>query len=148
MVTILNIDFGSGYNPYYDYKTCDMVYSPHLDYFYDRKNNTICNLENSTVDRFRLKNVLHHVEDISKLFTVLNNYLKLNGSIEVIEPKEEFYTQNTILDIIWYRYVQRFYHIKIYPKYRDYISCIERAGLQLVSKKTSGVYDITLFQKK
>ena len=151
MIIILNIDFGSGYNPYSKYKTCDMIYSPRLDYYYDRRNNIIYNLEHNTVDKFRLRNVLHHVEDISKLCTMLNNYLKpngsINGSIKVIEPKEEFYTKNIILDIIWYRYVQKFYHIKIYPNYRDYISCIERAGFQLISKKCSEVYDISLFQK-
>lgn len=145
--TVLNIDFGSGYHPYSNYKTCDMVYSPQLDYFYDKSNNIIYNLEFGTVDQFRLKNVLHHVDDIFELCTMLNKYLKTKGSIKVIEPRAEFYTKNTILDIIWYRYVQKFYHIKIYPNYRDYISCIERAGFQLISKECLEVYDISLFQK-
>ena len=38
---MLKIDFGSGYNPRKGYKTCDITYSPFLDYVYDIHKNKI-----------------------------------------------------------------------------------------------------------
>ena len=32
---MLKIDFGSGYSPRKGYSTCDITYSPFLDYVYD-----------------------------------------------------------------------------------------------------------------
>ena len=51
---MLKIDFGSGYNPKKGFKTCDITFSPYLDYVYDKENNIILDLNKNSVDEFYL----------------------------------------------------------------------------------------------
>ena len=81
---MLKIDFGSGYNPNKEYKTCDITGSPILDYMYDKKD-TILDLKEKSVDEFYLRNVVHHIPDLKRTFKCLKKYLKNGGKIKIIE---------------------------------------------------------------
>ena len=81
---MLKIDFGSGYNPNKEYKTCDITGSPILNYLYDKKD-TILNLKEKSVDEFYLRNVVHHIPDLKRTFKCLKKYLKNGGKIKIIE---------------------------------------------------------------
>lgn len=145
-MSLIKIDFGSGYNPCDGYKTCDMTGSPYLDYWYDMENNIIWSkkgeLEKGSVSEFRIKNVLHHVVDVECLVKLLSEYLMDDGKLLFIEPKEQYYRTNIILDYIWYRYVQQFYEIKIICWYREFISIFLNNGFKIESVMEDEVYDI------
>ena len=142
---MLKIDFGSGYNTYKNYKTCDFTYSPFLDYVYDKNNNKILELEESSVDIFRLKNVLHHC-DIEKIIICLKKYLKENGKIIIIEPQSRYYESNRCLDIFWYRYIYPRYEINIPNKLQiNYINLFIKHGFKIIDKKQDDIYDTTIF---
>lgn len=142
---MLKIDFGSGYNPYKDYKTCDITFSPYLDYVYDEKNNIIIGLETNSVNIFRLKNVLHHC-DIEKVILCLKKYLKTNGMVKIIEPKKEYYESNRCLDIFWYRYIYPRYEINLPPMERkDYVKLFVKYGFKILNHKTQNIYDVYTF---
>lgn len=117
---MLKIDFGSGYNPKKGYKTCDVTYGPFLDYVYDEEKNQILYCKKESVDEFYMRNVVHHVKDLPKLFECLKYYLKVNGIITIIDAREDYFLKNVILDIIWYRYVILRYDIWFSRSYRDY----------------------------
>lgn len=143
---MLKIDFGSGYNPYKGYKTCDITYSPFLDYVYDKNLNIILGLEENSVDIFRLKNVLHHC-DINNVVLCFKKYLKNDGLIEIIEPTKENYESNRCLDIFWYRYIYPRYEISIPPIKRiDYTTIFLKHNFTIYSYKQQNIYDITIFK--
>ena len=88
---MLKIDFGSGYNPKSGYKTCDVTYAPFLDYVYDQEKNEILYCENGSVDEFHLRNVVHHVKDLSAMFECLKKYLKEDGLLTIIDVRKKCY---------------------------------------------------------
>ena len=47
---MLKIDFGSGYNPYPGYKTCDITQGPYLDYVYNTETNEIIGLQEGSTE--------------------------------------------------------------------------------------------------
>lgn len=118
----LFIDYGSGYNPKKGYKTCDFTTNPCLDYnVIDYKiYNKDGELPHKSVSIFRLRNVIHHIPNLQKLFENLKNYLMDDGVIEIIDVNEEHYKQNLCLDNLWYRYVNKRNDIWISQNYRDY----------------------------
>ena len=141
---MLKIDFGSGYNPYPGYKTCDITQGPYLDYVYNTETNEIIGLQEGSVDEFRLKNVLHHA-DIPKVIQCLHRYLKSGGILQIIEPRTEYYEQNRSLDLFWYRYIYPRYDIAIPPKRRvDYLKICE-AYFKISSHQNADVYDVYFF---
>lgn len=114
---MLKIDFGSGYNPYPGYKTCDITQGPYLDYVYNTETNEIIGLQEGSVDEFRLKNVLHHA-DIPKVIQCLHRYLKSGGILQIIA---------------------------IPPKRRvDYLKICE-AYFKISSHQNADVYDVYFF---
>lgn len=143
---MLKIDFGSGYNPKKGFKTCDITFSPYLDYVYDKENNIILDLNKNSVDEFYCKNVLHHT-NIKKVVKCLYSYLKPNGTLIIIEPQEKYYEQNRCLDIFWYRYIYPRYEITIPPIKRiNYIEiCSKYFKIEKHFKKD--VYDIYILKK-
>lgn len=144
---MIKIDFGSGYNPKEGYKTCDITYSPYLDYVYDRKTNKIIDLEENSVSEFYLKNVLHHC-NIEKVAECLFQYLKQNGIITIIEPLPEKYESNRCLDIYWYRYIYPRYEYTIPPlKREDYVNIFLKYFCIKSHTKTK-IYDIYKFEKR
>jgi len=82
-------------------------------------------LPHNSVSIFRLRNVIHHIPNLQKLFENLKNYLRDDGVIEIIDVNEEHYKQNLCLDNLWYRYVNKRNDIWISQNYRDYakIAC-------------------------
>ncbi len=143
----IKIDFGSGYNPKEGYLTCDITYSPYLDYVYDIENNKILGLEEKSVDEFYLKNVLHH-SDIEAVAKCLFQYLKRDGIITIIEPLPEKYDSNRCLDIYWYRYIYPRYEYKIPPFHREDYVKIFKKYFKIESHTTNEIYDIYTFKKR
>ncbi len=126
----LKIDFGSGYNPNKDYKVCDITNLPNLDYVYDQENNEILGCYENTVDEFYLRNVVHHLPNMERTFKCLFKYLKDNGEIKIIDVRKEYFKQNVILDILWYRYVIPRYEVWFSKCYRDYFKILESLGME------------------
>lgn len=145
---MLKIDFGSGYNPKPGYKTCDVTYAPFLDYVYDEEKNQILYCEKGSVDEFHLRNVVHHVKDLHRLFECLKFYLKENGTITIIDARKEYFTQNVILDIIWYRYVIPRYEIWFAKTYRDYSKVLTKLGFVKIDYYISKEKEVSIWQKK
>lgn len=144
---MLKIDFGSGYNPYKNYKTCDITYSPCLDYVYDVNINKILGLKKNSVNIFRLKNVLHHT-NINLIAQCLYKYLKQNGKVIIIEPKEKYYDSNRCLDIFWYRYIYPRYEISIPPCKRiNYIKIFDSYNFKFYKYFDTGIYDTYILKK-
>lgn len=129
----LKIDFGSGYNPNKDYKACDITWLPNLDYVYDQENNAILGCEDNSVDEFYLRNVVHHIPNMEKTFSCLLRYLKADGEIKIIDVRREYFKQNVILDILWYRYVTPRYEVWFSTHYRNYFKVLENLGMERVS---------------
>jgi hypothetical protein len=107
----VKIDIGSGYNPAVGYKTLDSNYSSN---YHDIE-------ELPSVDVFRCRNVIHHIQNLNLFFKQLHEKLKNNGKIIIIEPIEEFYKQNLFLDNLWYRWINKRNDIYISNSYRDYL---------------------------
>lgn len=144
---LLKIDFGSGYNPNKEYKLCDITFLPNLDYAYDIEKNVIIGCCENSVDEFYLRNVVHHIKDLSYTFTCLYRYLKKDGVLKIIDVREEFYKQNLILDIIWYRYVIPRYEIWFSNKYRNYFDVLEKMGFQLEETYFENEKEVSIWKK-
>lgn len=144
---MLKIDFGSGYNPNKEYKLCDITYLPNLDYVYDQRENIILGCEENTVDEFYLRNVVHHLPDMRKTFSCLARYLKKKGIIKIIDCRREFYKQNVILDILWYRYVIPRYEVWFSNHYRDYFSILKELGFEQVDYFIEQEKEVSIWRK-
>lgn len=145
---MLKIDFGSGYNPKIGYKTCDVTYAPFLDYVYDEEKNQILYCEKGSVDEFYLRNVVHHVKDLTRLFECLKYYLTENGIITIIDARKEYFLQNVILDIIWYRYVIPRYDVWFSKSYRDYIEVLTKLGFVKIDYHICEEKEVSIWLKK
>ena len=144
---LLKIDFGSGYNPNKEYKTCDITFLPNLDYAYDIFNNTIIGLEENTVDEFYLRNVVHHIKDLDATFEMLYRYLKPGGIIKIIDVRKEYFKKNVILDIIWYRYVIPRYEIWFSRTYREYFNNLKKLKLELLKKEFIEEKEVSIWRR-
>lgn len=143
----LKIDFGSGYNPNPEYKTCDITYLPNLDYVYDQDNNIILGCTINSVDEFYLRNVVHHLPDMERTFKCLLSYLKHNGEIKIVDVRKEFYKQNVILDIIWYRYVIPRYEVWFSNHYRDYFIVLENLGMKRIDYYIENEKEVSVWKR-
>lgn len=147
MQQLLKIDFGSGYAPHSGYKTCDVTYLPQLDYVYDQEENLILGCKENTVDEFYLRNVVHHLPDIHKTFSCLARYLKKEGILQIIDCRKEYYKQNVILDILWYRYVIPRYEVWFSNCYRDYFSILKELGFEQVDYYIEQEKEVSIWRK-
>ena len=143
----LRIDFGSGYNPQKDYKTCDITYAPFLDYVYDRDKNIILDCDENSVDEFFMRNVVHHIEDLEETFSCIKRYLKENGTLKIVDARKEDFLKNVILDILWYRYVTPRYDIWFSTYYRDYAEVLEQMNFELIDRYEEAEKEISLWKK-
>lgn len=143
----LKIDFGSGYNPNSDYKICDITYLPNLDYVYNQDDNVIVGCEYCSVDEFYLRNVVHHLLDMKKTFSCLIKYLKTNGEIKIIDVRKEYFKQNLILDILWYRYVIPRYEVWFSKCYRDYFKILESLGMEKIDYYIQDEKEVSVWRK-
>jgi hypothetical protein len=131
---ILKIDFGSGYNPKLGFSSCDFTTNPMLCFQFidnkiiDKNGNEL--LKNS-VDEFFCKNVIHHIKNLDNLFKMFRYYLKYDGILTIIECNENHFTENVILDTIWYRYINPRYDIWISKLYRNYLNIANRNGFKV-----------------
>src|ERR1035437_940569 len=92
------LDFGSGYNPQTEYKTCDVC--GYVDYYFDPIEYKI-DAEDGIFDEIRCRNVIHHVKDLNKLSKEFYRVLKNGGRLKIIEPIRECYDANYYLDYLW-----------------------------------------------
>ena len=145
---MLKIDFGSGYNAKPGYKTCDITYAPFLDYVYDIEKNQIIGCEKKSVDEFYMRNVVQHIKDLQKCFSMIKEYLKDDGSLVIIDTQKEYFLQNVILDIIWYRFVIPRYEIWFSKSYRDYGKVLTDLGFVKINNQTINEKEVSLWKKK
>lgn len=136
------LDFGSGYNPEKDFKTCD-IYG-YVDYYFDPilyKVNT-----DDKFDYIRCRNVIHHIKDINKLSKEFNRVLENNGLIEIIEPRKEYYNENYYLDYLWYRWVIPRHEVWFCTEYRSCKNYFKE--FDLIEYKIKNEKEIFLYRKK
>ena len=145
----LCIDIGSGYNPAKGYKTADITEFPNLDYII--KNNKIYSkiseLKVNSVDKFRLRNVIHHVKNLDEFFNNLFKYLKKTGIIEIIDCNKTNYFANFCLDNLWYRYIIPRKEIFIADNYRDYTKIAKKSGFNVLKQNIINEKEITILRK-
>ena len=143
----LKIDFGSGYSPKVGYKTCDITYAPNLDFVYDREKNQIIDCQENSVETFHLRNVIHHLPNLKETFQCLKKYLKKGGTIEIIDARKEYYLQNVILDILWYRYVTPRYDIWFSREYRNYAIILKQLNFKRVAYTIENEKEVSIWRK-
>lgn len=141
---MLCIDFGSGYSPRKGYKTCDFVPLPSLDYYYNGED--IIGLE-TTCDRFLLRNVIHHLSDITKVVKLLKTKLHKGGRVEIIECRKEYYKTNDFLDSLWYNGIVPRKDITWSKEYRDYKRILREEGFKLVKEYLQAEKEVSIWEK-
>src|SRR5699024_4300544 len=134
----MNIDYRSGRKYHKGYKTSDFTRSP--AYAYMIEDYLIKEIKDGEVKRLRCRNVLHHIRpnDLPKVFNEFSRLLCDGGELIISEPREEYFKQNKILDLIWYRFLyddRKIYIPEYYVNFEDYIN-------KEVFKRTSHKIDI------
>jgi ubiquinone/menaquinone biosynthesis C-methylase UbiE len=124
------IDFGSGFNPHDGYATCD-PFHPMADVVYDAHAYRM-DADDGTVGEILCRNVLHHVPDLDRLFGEFARVLRPGGTVIAVEPRQEAFAANVLLDRLWYRGVVPRPEIWIAEEYRDYTAVAERQGFRPV----------------
>jgi ubiquinone/menaquinone biosynthesis C-methylase UbiE len=142
----LKIDFLSGYNPLSSFKSCDYIYTPKLDFFFDINNYKIP-VPNSTVSILRCRNALHHIAELEKLAEEFFRVLLPGGKILVIECREPYFKNNVLLDTIWYRSVSYRDDIWFATEYRDYEKVFTSFGFCLKKSCVWLEKEIKVFKK-
>ncbi len=143
----LKIDFGSGYAHNKDYKSCDITFSPILDFVYDYKKNKILYCKINSVDEFYLRNVVHHLPDIEKTFKCLKKYLKKGGIIKIIDVNKNYFKQNLFLDRLWYRFIIPQNEIWFSEVYRDYKSILKDMNFQVLENYVIAEKEVSVWKK-
>jgi len=136
------LDFGSGYNPKAGFKTCDI--NGYVDYYFD-----MISYKVDTDDKFdyiRCRNVIHHIKDIDKLSKEFNRLLKDDGVLEIIDVREEYYSENYYLDYLWYRFVIPRHEVWFCEQYRNCKNYFKE--FDLAEHKKEKEKEIFLFHKK
>ena len=65
-----------------------------------------------------------------------------------IDARKEYFTQNVILNIIWYRYVIPRYEIWFAKTYRDYSKVLTKLGFVKIDYYISKEKEVSIWQKK
>jgi ubiquinone/menaquinone biosynthesis C-methylase UbiE len=141
---LMILDFGSGYNPKQGFKTCDITSNPMLDYHFDVETYRI-NCEDSVFDYIRCKNVLHHVEDLNRLYKEFQRVLKPNGQLYIYEPNKNGFEANVYLDKLWYNSINRI-EIYIAEQYRDYEKLALQRDFTLIFKQEKDYFEKKVFK--
>lgn len=123
---MLKIDFGSGYHPKRNYKTLDFNYG--CDYY------SLDELDDNSVDEFRLRNVIHHIYDLNGLFEKIYKKLKPDGVLNIIDCRKEYFKNNVLLDKIWYRYIFNRNDIYISNEYIDPDNILLKLGFTKIKE--------------
>jgi len=136
------VDVGSGYNPKSGYLTCDS--SSYCDF------HSIEEIPNN-VDRFHIRNVLHHIKDLDNFVDKIKTKSYKNTIIEVIDCVEDHYKSNIFLDKLYYRYIFNRSDIFIQETYRDLEQYFIKNGFILKNKHIKNeklILKFKLCQKK
>lgn len=105
------IDVGSGYNPKDGYLKCDFNYG--CDFY------GIEEIPDNYVDKFHIRNTLHHIRDLNEFAKILYEKQKDGGQLKIIDCRKEYYDKNYFLDFLWYRFVFLRKDIFISKQYRN-----------------------------
>lgn len=143
----LKVDFGCGYNPLRGYKKCDITTSPTLDYQYDG-GDYIIELQSQSVDKFNLRNVIHHLPDIRRTIQCLKRYIKTGGKVIISDCDADHFAANVFLDKVWYRFVNQNADIFISPQWRDYFTIMREEGFVCCHQSNDGLKDISVWTLK
>jgi ubiquinone/menaquinone biosynthesis C-methylase UbiE len=141
------IDFLSGYNPAPGFSTCDYIYHPSLDIFFDIENYRFENIKDTSINLIRCRNAVHHVPDLYKLVKEFNRVLTSFGKVVIIECREDKYPANFLLDTIWYRGVNNREEIWFSPVYRNYTDILTTQQFTLIESKQTELKEIKVFIK-
>ena len=79
---------------------------------------------------------------------MIKEYLKDDGSLVIIDTQKEYFLQNVILDIIWYRFVIPRYEIWFSKSYRDYGKVLTDLGFVKINNQTINEKEVSLWKKK
>lgn len=134
------IDVGSGYSPKEGYLKCDINYG--CDFY------SIDEIPNDYVDKFHIRNTIHHIEDLEGFSKKIHEKQKEGGLLEIIDCKSEYYHINYFLDFLWYRYIFNRYDIFICKHYRNIETPFVNAGYVLESKFYENEKLILILKKK
>jgi ubiquinone/menaquinone biosynthesis C-methylase UbiE len=118
------LDFGSGHNPKPGYLTCDITQAPFLDYSFDPENYKIT-AEDGEFDEVFIRNVIHHVPDLDRMFEEIHRVVKPSGIVMIEDCSEEHYSANKILDKLWYRFVIPRPEVFISESYRNCLDILK-----------------------
>lgn len=116
----MKLDFGSGHRPRAGYLTCDCTGSPFLDYYFDPIDYRVLGCDDNTFDVIQVRNVIHHIKDLKKLFNELHRILKIGGRLVIIDSRPEAFAATVFLDTLWYRAVIPRHEVWFSTEYRDY----------------------------
>ena len=147
METNLHIDFLSGYNPVVGFKTCDYIYTPKLDLFFDTDTYTILGVNDSSVSFLWCRNAIHHIKDLNKLVKEFYRVLSTDGFVVVVECREEYFANNVLLDTIWYRGITQREEVWFSHEYRNYEDVFVKHGFFLYHSSTDKEKEIKKFKK-
>lgn len=114
------LDFGSGYNP----PNGNWLISDPFRYIVDYRINPETYGVDCPDNEFsvvRLRNVVHHVQDLDQLFKELSRITKF---VIVIDCAKSFFRRNVFLDKLWYRFVNPRKEIWIAPNYRSIVEAM------------------------
>ena len=134
----MKLDVGSGYNPRKGYATCDVNYGCTYEKLSDVPDNCVYKMQ--------IRNVVHHVENISSFAKEVFYKMRNNGRLVITECRKEFYDINFFLDHLWYRGVVKT-NIFISPTYRDYLKEFEHSGLVVIRTEKIKEKEITTLKK-
>lgn len=144
----MKLDYGCGYwNLKKGWKNADTFSYLGIDYTIDPKTGKIKDLENKSCDIINLRNVLHHVKDMSLVFKEIDRLLKNKGKVVISEPKKEKWIGNVILDIWWYRIRIPRLNIWFSLKWRDWKSYRNNLNYNLIKKKSGKYSEVEIWQK-
>lgn len=94
-----------------------------------------------------MRNVVHHLPDMRRTFECLLRYLKDGGTIQIIDARKEYFKQNVILDILWYRYVIPRPEIWFSTIYRDYFKVLEELGMERIEYFIQEEKEVSIWKK-
>lgn len=116
----MKLDYGSGSQPKEGFMSSDYIGTPNYDFYI--KDYKVVDAKSHTFDIVHCRNVIHHIPecDLPRLFNEFKRLLRPDGKLIISEPRKEFHKRNQILDIVWYRFINKNFDIMIPQEYVDY----------------------------
>lgn len=120
------VDIGSGYNPAKGYIRVDE------NCFAEYK--CISDLQDKSIAKARLRNVIHHIENLENFVHILSKKVDIGKYVIIIDVNKDYYKKNLCLDYLWYRWLSYRPDIYISKSYKDPQKYFENEGFSLVRR--------------